>query len=239
MFLDESGNHSLDAIEPDYPVFVLGGVIVDRTYCRAVVEPRIRKLKEDFFGTSDLILHTADIIRAKNGFEALKDTEFRERFYQELNTVMRELDYVVVACAILKDKHVQRYGSSAADPYMYSLDIVVERFCHELGDADDGGIIFAEKRRSDLDHELDLAWERLKREGTGFVGAQQIDRRIIDLSLKDKKLNLAGMQLADLIVSPIGRVVMGKTSREDWEIVESKFRRIGTRYRGPGLVVLP
>jgi len=29
LFLDESGDHSLNVIDPQYPVFVLGGVIVD------------------------------------------------------------------------------------------------------------------------------------------------------------------------------------------------------------------
>ncbi len=29
MFLDESGNHDLTGIDLQYPVFVLGGVIVD------------------------------------------------------------------------------------------------------------------------------------------------------------------------------------------------------------------
>jgi len=32
MFLDESGDHSLTRIDPQYPMFVLGGIIVDREY---------------------------------------------------------------------------------------------------------------------------------------------------------------------------------------------------------------
>jgi Protein of unknown function (DUF3800) len=239
MFLDESGNHAVDVIDPSYPVFALGGVIVDRAYCRTVVEPRIRELKSEFFDNPDLILHTADIIRTKNGFEALKDIVVRGRFYDALNAMMRELDYLVVACAIKKEEYVLKHRNHAADPYLYSLDIVVERFSIELGDVEDGGIIFAEKRRPDLDRDLDLAWERLKRQGTGDIGGQDLDRRIIDLSLKEKRLNLAGLQLADLVVSPIGRAIIGKPPREDWEIVRSKFRRIGDRYRGHGLVVLP
>jgi hypothetical protein len=32
LFLDESGDHSLDKIDPQYSVFVLGGCIVDLEY---------------------------------------------------------------------------------------------------------------------------------------------------------------------------------------------------------------
>ncbi|MBA7700163.1 hypothetical protein ES703_108872 [subsurface metagenome] len=32
LFLDESGDHNLSIIDPQYPLFVLGGVIVDMDY---------------------------------------------------------------------------------------------------------------------------------------------------------------------------------------------------------------
>ena len=32
LFLDESGDHNLSVIDPSYPIFVLGGVIVDQDY---------------------------------------------------------------------------------------------------------------------------------------------------------------------------------------------------------------
>jgi hypothetical protein len=127
----------------------------------------------------------------------------------------------------------------AADPYMYSLDIIVERFCHAVGDTEEGGMIFAEKRRLDLDHELDLAWKKLREWGSDYMSRADIDKRIVDLSLKSKQLNIVGLQLADLVVSPIGRHLIGKRPRDDWEIVESKFRRVGGRYQVYGLVVRP
>lgn len=32
LFLDESGDHNLAVIDPSYPLFVLGGVIVEQRY---------------------------------------------------------------------------------------------------------------------------------------------------------------------------------------------------------------
>jgi hypothetical protein len=50
---------------------------------------------------------------------------------------------------------------------------------------------------------------------------------------------LTGLEIADLVVSPIGRHVIGKPAHEDWRIVESKLRRKREEYAGAGLVVLP
>jgi len=48
------------------------------------------------------------------------------------------------------------------------------------------------------------------------------------------------LQLADLVVSPIGRHVLGKPEREDFSVVRENLRKnSGGEYRGFGLVVLP
>ncbi|MEN6504755.1 MAG: DUF3800 domain-containing protein [Planctomycetaceae bacterium] len=60
------------------------------------------------------------------------------------------------------------------------------------------------------------------------------------LNLRRKSDNLAGLQLADLVASPIGRHVLGKPDKEDYRIIASKYR---TSWKGDvagfGLVVLP
>jgi hypothetical protein len=93
LFLDESGSHNLTVIDPHYPVFVLGGVLIERQYAESVVEGKVRAFKRDVFGDENLILHTADMTRNRNGFERMQDASFRERCYERLNQLMRELDY--------------------------------------------------------------------------------------------------------------------------------------------------
>jgi hypothetical protein len=239
MYLDESGDHSLTIIDPEYPLFVLGGVIVDLDYAESELEERLRRFKLDLFGHDNLILHTADIARNKNGFEALVDRDFRQRFYDELNSLMKELRFTAVACCIKKEMHLSKYGMQAVDPYLLSLDVLVERFCFEIGGLEGSGKIVAEKRDPTLDRQLDLAWLNLKIRGTGFIRAVDIDKRIVSLTLQSKKTNSAGLQLADLIVSPVGRYVLGKTPKEDWNIIQEKFRVFRGTYVGAGLVVLP
>lgn len=240
LFLDESGDHNLAVIDPSYPLFVLGGVIVDQAYAAGPLEEAVRDFKRSMFGRDDIILHTADITRNRNGFEQLKDRTFRERFYGKLNTLLRDLDFRIVACVIRKDDHLARYGVAALDPYMLSLDVLIQRFCLEVGDREGGGVIVAERRDATLDHELDIAWLNLKVQGTRFIKAKDIEKRIVGLNLRAKTANIAGLQLADLIVTPIGRKVLGKTIKEDYRVVEEKFRRSRDgKVDGYGLIVLP
>lgn len=240
LFLDESGDHNLSIIDSQYPLFVLGGVIVDMDYAEGPLTEAVQAFKRRLFGRDDLILHTADITRNRNGFEQLQDTAFRQRFYHELNDLMRNLEYMVVACVIRKEDHLARYGVAALDPYLMSLDVLVERFCFEIGPTTDGGVIVAERRGPTLDAQLELAWLNLKVQGTRHIQAVDIDDRIKGLSLRRKQDNIAGLQLADLVVTPIGRYVLGKPIREDFRIVEEKLRcNHQGDYDGFGLVVLP
>lgn len=240
LFLDESGDHNLQVVDPAYPLFVLGGIVVDKGYAEGELSERIAAFKRNLFGREDIVLHTSDITRNRNGFEGLKDPVFRARFYDEMNVLMRDLRYSVVACVVRKNDHLSRYGVAALDPYLLSLDILVERFCMDIGDITGGGLIVAEKRGSTLDHELELAWLNLKIQGTRYQQAKDIERRILALNLRAKAENIVGLQLADLVVTPIGRHVLGKPSKEDFEIVREKLRRSKTGLaEGYGLVVLP
>jgi len=240
LFLDESGDHSLTSIAPQYPVFVLGGVIIAETYANGELTERVNAFKRELFGREDIILHTADIARNKSGFERLKDPAFRQHFYGRLNALMQVLEYKVVACAINKEEHVAIYGRRALDPYFYSLEVLIERFAYEIGERYHTGVIVAEGRKPVLDAALDLAWQSIRLRGTRYFKARDIRKRVKDLMIRPKQENIAGLQLADLVVSPIGRFVLGKETHEDFRIIEAKFRRRANGdYRGAGLVILP
>lgn len=240
MFLDESGDHNLKLIDPHYPIFILGGVIVDRAYAEEVLAVRLNSFKRSMFGHEDQILHTADLTRNRKGFERMKSEAFRREFYRELNCLMADLQYRVIACAIRKDHHLAKNGHAARDPYLLSLNVLVELFCLEIGNHEHEGLMIAERRDPILDRDLELAWSQLKANGTRHMNACQIEHRLTGLELHDKKANIAGLQLADLVVTPIGRMLLGKAIQEDFRIVASKFvRGPSGEVNGFGLVTLP
>ena len=238
LFLDESGNHSLNAYEPSYPVFVLGGALVSE-HELARLAAAVGAFKIGFFGHDRLVLHTAAIARNRRGFERLADPGVRRRFYAELNALMEALDFSVIACAIDKPLLVQRYGALAVDPYALSLGIVVERLCFALGASQQGQII-VECRNRRLDRELRTSWDILRINGTRFVRPSTIGRRIVSFDFHRKAEVLPGLELADLVVSPLGRLVAGMPDRPDTDIVVGKLRTgPGGSWEGAGLVVLP
>ncbi len=165
LFLDESGDHNLTVIDDSYPVFVLGGVIVDQKYSEGPLVEAFDQFKLNLFRRTDIVLHTADIVRNRNGYERLEDARFRKNFYERVNSLVRVLDYSVIACAIRKDYHFRHYGAAAIDLYRISLHKLAELFCDEIGEARNGGMIIAESREPTLDQDLEYTWSSLRRRG--------------------------------------------------------------------------
>jgi hypothetical protein len=240
LFLDESGDHNLRVIDPKYPIFVLAGAIFESAYYEGQVKTRIARFKKKLFGTEDLILHTADMYRNRGGFGALKEALFRDIFYTELNRLIEKLDFSIVASGIHKSKHFERYGISAIDPYLLSLEFIVERFVFLLDEAESKGMIVAESRGVQLDNQLELAWLNLKIQGTRFLQPSRITATITDFKIVKKSEGVVGLEIADLVVSPIGRSIMKKETKEDFQLVKKKFLRNSSGHiRGHGLIVFP
>jgi len=185
LFLDESGDHSLSIIDPQFSVFVLCGVIMDEEYHRNIATEKLDAFKMGLLGNREIILHTADFTRNKSGFEAMSNHEFRTDFFNALQDVIRGLEFRIVACVIKKEHHLQKYGLNALDPYLLSLSVVVERFIFECGSA--GGTIVAEARNPTLNNALDLAFLDLKIRGTTFISATKIQRRIHNFAIRQKR----------------------------------------------------
>jgi hypothetical protein len=201
---------------------------------------KLNAFKMDLFGTTDIILHTADFTRQKNGFERMKERAFCEEFYRKLNGLIGELDIKILACAIKKEPHMRRYGFEALDPYHLSLNVLIERFCFEIGNSDHQGRIVAEARDATLDRQLDLAWLNVKVSGTQYVQATDVNKKISTLMIKTKEDRLAGLEIADAIVTPIARRVLNRQSRIDIDVLKNKMRKDDRgNIMGYGMVVLP
>lgn len=79
LFLDESGDHDLIKVDPEYPIFVLAGCIMDSQYEEKTLTAALNKFKKDFFGNDKIILHLAEYTRDGKGYEKLRDKDAREQ----------------------------------------------------------------------------------------------------------------------------------------------------------------
>ena len=240
LFLDESGDHDLVNIDPEYPIFVLAGCIMDLDYENKVLTSSLNKFKEELFRDSKIILHLADYTRNKTCFGNLCDKSFREKFYAGLNKIIRDSDFSLIACIVDKKEHIKHY-KNALDPYLLSLEVVLERYIMFLKRNKEKGIVIAESRGQQLDNQLNLAFLDLKISGTRFLRPIDIVDTVIDFRIRKKDENIAGLQLIDTIISPIGRRYLNrKNFYINYDIIKNKFRRHDCgKYRGYGLVILP
>jgi hypothetical protein len=61
VYIDESGDHHLDKIDPDFPVFVLVLAITDRDEYIDRIIPAFNRVKFRFFGSEAVIFHSYEI----------------------------------------------------------------------------------------------------------------------------------------------------------------------------------
>lgn len=241
LFLDESGDHNLTILDDNYPIFVLSGCIMDKGYHNTVLSPKVLNFKKELFNSPEIILHYVDYTRNQYGFEKMIEKNFREKFYSKLNTIIEETDFALLSAIIDKKEHNKKYGYLAIDPYLLSLEVIVERFIFFLQQSKDTGVIIAESRNSQLDNELELAFLNLKINGTKFLRPKEITDKIENFMIKKKKENIAGLQLVDSLVTPIGRKYLKRKNYYlDYEVIKNKFRKNNCgKYKGFGLVILP
>ena len=84
LFIDESGDHGLSSIDPDFPVFVLCGIIISEENYQ-LINNRIIELKSKFWNQQKVILHSRDIRKCEKEFQILFDLEIKKQFYEQLN----------------------------------------------------------------------------------------------------------------------------------------------------------
>jgi len=238
VYADESGDHTLPAIDPTYPMFVLAFCLITKVeYARTLV-PEVLEFKFKHFGHDQVILHEHDIRKNRGPFSIIRDPAIRGPFMDDLNTLVDSAPIILIATAIRKNVLVRTY-STPANPYHLGLEFGLERLYLELRDRgcrDGIAHILFEKRGSKEDDELELEFRRI-RDGGNYFGCSLPFEPIFC----DKKCNSSGLQFADLVARPIGRRTLEPDQpNRAYDTLKKKFRRSpGGETLGWGLKVFP
>lgn len=237
VFVDESGDHSLESINADWPLFVLSFCIIPVEAYANDVTPAIRRLKFDFFGHDLVVLHEHDIRKKKGAFAQLNKDQ-REAFLDRLTDVIAATDMTMIAVVIDKIRHKARY-TRPEHPYHLAMQFGLERVADFLaikGQRDCETWVIFEARGAKEDAALELEFRRVC-DGANRTG-QPFPLRVL---IADKKTNSEGLQLADLTARPAGLAVLrpGQGNRA-WEVMRKKL--YAGRYdcvTGNGLKIFP
>lgn len=238
IYVDESGDHGLERINPEYPLFVLAFCLTAKEDYRTAIVPEIVGFKHRWFGHEAVILHAHEIRKEKGDFAFLFDRSVRQAFLEELTDLMGRLPYTLIVSVIDKLKLKNHY-KAPDNPYSIAMQFCLERaflFLREQGEADRLTHVLVESRGPKEDADLELAFRRIC-DGTNACGC----RLPFQVVFVDKKQNLAGLQLADLACHPIGRhLLKPEQTNRAYEVVERKIRRNGAgRIEGYGLKTFP
>ncbi len=237
IYADESGDHSLTAVNEQHPVFVLAFCIFKKSDYTEIVLPKINRFKFNFWGHDLAILHNREIRRPEKGFAFLQLAEVREQFFYQLNQIMEELPFSIIATVIdkrrLKEKYVQPHS-----PYETALKFCLERAYSFLQDRDVANFstnVVVEQRGLNEDKDLELVFRRIADRGNWHR-----TRLPFELILANKKTNSCGLQIADLIAHPIGRYIIdpGQDNRS-FNILEKKIIGRNGKKDGYGLKIFP
>ena len=218
LYVDEVGNPDLRASQnPNHRYLSLTGVIFELEYVRTTVFPAVESLKARYFNShpdEPLILHRKELVNKRYPFHALRDAAIEKAFNNDLLTLLRNLNYVVITTVIDKLEHQRRYSVWRYDPYHYCLAVLVERYVLWLESHGETGDVMAESRGGKEDRRLKDSFSRLYANGTDYVEATKFTQYLTSkqLKVKPKSNNIAGLQIADLIAHPSYKATLARRS---------------------------
>ena len=166
-FLDESGDHGLNFIDRNFPIFILAGCLFcDKDYKKMLED--IDKLKVEFFGSNQVVLHSREIRKCEGSFQILFDLDIKKKFYERLNKIIADTKFTIISVAINKQKHIEKYGKIADNPYTICLSYILERlvFCMDSKDRSATISINIEKRGKKEDQSLLAHYNSIMDRGT-------------------------------------------------------------------------
>ncbi|MGB7300864.1 MAG: DUF3800 domain-containing protein [Burkholderiaceae bacterium] len=243
VYVDESGDHTLLANDPDYPIFVLAFCVFHKSHYSQSVVPALEKFKFRHFGHDQVVLHENEIRKEKGQFNIFRSAEDKASFLDELSEIVDDSNFILIACIIDKRTFAEG-GKLNTNPYHVALASCMESLYQLLCEKRQQTClthVVVECRGKREDKELELEFRRV------CDGQNQLGVHLpFEVVFSDKRTMSTGLQLADLVARPIGLSHL-RPNQENraFEILKSKFYcdggrdNVGSDFEGVGLKVFP
>ncbi len=220
VYVDESGDHSLQSIDQNYPVFVLAFCVFYKSHYSHKVVPALQELKFDFFGHDLVILHEHEIRKEKGDFRVFGNRQQKNGFLNRLTHIIDDSNFILISCVIDKNKIKESHadGNSYHIALRYCLESLFD-LVSEKGQQDLETHVVVETRGKKEDAELELEFRRI------CDGENRFYKDLpFKLRMASKASNSAGLQLADLVARPIGRHVLNpEQENRAFDVLKVKF----------------
>ena len=233
IYVDESGDHSLTHIDPEYPVFVLAFCIFEKNAYVDRIVPALQRFKFEWFGHDMVVLHEREIRKQQPPFVFLKSLDKRERFLAELNRIMNDAPFRIVASVVHKSTLRVKYRTPMS-PYDLALVFCMGRaasFLRLQGQLAPTHVI-CESRGAKEDRDLRAVFDSVREGRHPLIRTGRLPE--LELGFASKHVNSSGMQLADLVARPIGlHALRPDQPNRAFDVLRPKFGPAG------GLKIFP
>lgn len=241
-FLDETGDHGLNYVDKNFPIFLLCGCLLSEDRLRNL-EAEVNTFKQKYFKTEGVILHSREIRKCEGAFQVLFDLDLKATFYEDLNLMLKKGEYTIIGAAVNKDEHIKKYGKGARDPYALSLSFIMERLVFYLQKMDSGATVevIVEERGKKEDRMLQAHFNSILDRGTYYVQSGDFKKLVRKFKFHSKRENIIGLQVADLCAYPSARFLISPDEPYiPFRIIENKiYSGKKGNYMGWGLKVFP
>ncbi len=230
VYVDESGDHSLESINPRYPLFVLAFCIFQKSHYVQKVMTGLSMLKIATFGHDSIVLHEQEI-RKKTGMFNKLSLERRESLIRTLSNLVTEIEMTLIPIVIDK-RALRELGTDPTHAYHFAMQIGLEKLYRVLQDREQHlnltHVIFEARGRNE-DLALELEFRRI------CDGWNSLQNRLpFEIIIADKKTNSTGLQLADLVARPIGlSILRPEQPNRAFTILEKKLYQENQGQREP------
>ena len=242
VYVDESGDHSLQSIDKHYPVFVLAFCVFHKRHYSEAIVPALEKFKFNHFGHDQVILHEQEIRKRVGLFNFTGGRQQQLAFLEELTEIVAFSNFILIATVI--DKFALKNQGVGGNAYHIALAHCMETlhdFLTEKNQQHKKTHVVVESRGKKEDAELELEFRRVC-DGSNRLGINLP----FDVLFSDKKAMSSGLQLADLVARPIGlNTLRPDQANRAFEALKVKFYcdqgrgGVGNGYEGVGLKIFP
>lgn len=168
-----------------------------------------------------MVLHENEIRKQKGDFAFLSHLPTRNEFLGRLSSIMEASNFILIACVVDKVR-LSRSAGVASNPYHVALGICLEALRNFLAEKKQDQLkthVVVECRGKKEDSELELEFRRI------CDGDNPGNKHLpFDIVFADKKTNLAGLQLADLVARPLGLNYIRPTQvNQAFDLLKRKF----------------
>ena len=128
VYVDESGDHGMQNVDPNYPLFVLAFCVFYKKHYSEKVVPALEKFKFNNFGHDIVILYEREIRKETGPFKFVNERE-KLVFIDRLSDIIEHSNFILISCVIDKQKLGGRVEHD--NPYHLALGFCLETL-HEL-----------------------------------------------------------------------------------------------------------